>query len=242
MSHFIQVENLSKRFRGLAALNSVSFTVDQGEVLGIIGPNGAGKTTLFNCMAGTLPATSGKVTFSDVDVTGWTDTKLANFGLVRTFQLMRPFGSMTVLENVNVAALVKNKDHKEAEKIAKNVLERVGLDHYSHRRSRDLPTAALKRLELARALALSPTVLLLDEVLAGLVPVERAPVIDLLKKIRDEGTTLLFVEHVMQAVMQLSDKVLVLNHGQRLALGTPSEVSSNSEVIEAYLGDEISNA
>jgi len=155
---------------------------------------------------------------------------------------MRPFGSMSVLENVTVAALVRQKNFKEASAVAANVLVQVGLDHYSYRRSADLPTAALKRLELARALALEPKLLLLDEVLAGLVPAERQPVIELLKQIRDGGTTLLFVEHVMQAVMQLSDRVLVLNHGEKLALGTPAEVSSNPEVVEAYLGDEVIGA
>jgi branched-chain amino acid transport system ATP-binding protein len=242
MTNFLEVNGLSKSFRGLAALHDVTFSVEKGEVLGIIGPNGAGKTTLFNCIAGTLPATSGQVLFNGTDITSWSDTKLANHGLVRTFQLMRPFGTMSVLENVTVAALVKNKDHDRAAEIATDVLERVGLDHYAHRRSRDLPTAALKRLELARALALQPEILLLDEVLAGLVPTERQPVVDLLKQIRDEGTTLLFVEHVMQAVMQLSDRVLVLNHGEKLALGTPSEVSSDPNVVEAYLGDEVADA
>lgn len=242
MSHLLEVTNLSKYFRGLAALNNVSFTVDPGEVLGIIGPNGAGKTTLFNCIAGTLPASAGSVVFEGTDTTSWSDSKLANFGLVRTFQLMRPFGSMSVLENVTVAALVRQKNFKEASAVAANVLVQVGLDHYSYRRSADLPTAALKRLELARALALEPKLLLLDEVLAGLVPAERQPVIELLKQIRDGGTTLLFVEHVMQAVMQLSDRVLVLNHGKKLALGTPAEVSSNPEVVEAYLGDEVIGA
>jgi branched-chain amino acid transport system ATP-binding protein len=242
MSHLLEVTNLSKYFRGLAALNNVSFTVDPGEVLGIIGPNGAGKTTLFNCIAGTLPASAGSVVFEGTDTTSWSDSKLANFGLVRTFQLMRPFGSMSVLENVTVAALVRQKNFKEASAVAANVLVQVGLDHYSYRRSADLPTAALKRLELARALALEPKLLLLDEVLAGLVPAERQPVIELLKQIRDGGTTLLFVEHVMQAVMQLSDRVLVLNHGEKLALGTPAEVSSNPEVVEAYLGDEVIGA
>lgn len=242
MSHLLEVTNLSKYFRGLAALNNVSFTVDPGEVLGIIGPNGAGKTTLFNCIAGTLPASAGSVVFEGTDTTSWSDSKLANFGLVRTFQLMRPFGSMSVLENVTVAALVREKNFKEASAVAANVLVQVGLDHYSYRRSADLPTAALKRLELARALALEPKLLLLDEVLAGLVPAERQPVIELLKQIRDGGTTLLFVEHVMQAVMQLSDRVLVLNHGEKLALGTPAEVSSNPEVVEAYLGDEVIGA
>jgi ABC-type branched-chain amino acid transport systems, ATPase component len=211
-------------------------------VLGIIGPNGAGKTTLFNCMAGMFPPTTGTVHYEGQDVTGWSDARLARAGLVRTFQLMRPFGSMTVLENVAVAAAARGESEKEAEEEGWEILQRVGLAQYATRTSKDLPTAGLKRLELARALALHPRVLMLDEVLAGLVPTERQPVIDLLLSIRDEGATLLFVEHVMAAVMALSDRVLVLNQGEMLAFGTPEEVVANPDVIEAYLGDEVTDA
>ena len=242
MSPIVTVEHIGKSFKGLRALHDVSFTVEPGEVLGIIGPNGAGKTTLFNCMAGLFPPTTGTVHYEGQDVTGWSDARLARAGMVRTFQLMRPFGSMTVLENVAVAAAARGESEREAEEEGWEILQRVGLAQYATRTSKDLPTAGLKRLELARALALHPRVLMLDEVLAGLVPTERQPVIDLLLTIRDEGTTLLFVEHVMAAVMALSDRVLVLNQGETLAFGTPQEVTSNAEVIEAYLGDEVSDA
>jgi len=242
MSPIVSVEHLSKSFGGLRAVHDVTFSVDPGEVLGIIGPNGAGKTTLFNSMAGLFPPTSGTVHYEGQDVTAWSDAQLARAGMVRTFQLMRPFGSMTVLDNVAVAAAARGAKEREAEEQAWEILQQVGLDHYATRTSKDLPTAGLKRLELARAMALKPKVLLLDEVLAGLAPTERQPVIDLLLSIRDRGVTLLFVEHVMQAVMALSDKVLVLNHGEMLAYGTPNEVVNNPEVIEAYLGDEVRNA
>ena len=242
MSPIVTVEHIGKSFKGLRALHDVSFTVEPGEVLGIIGPNGAGKTTLFNCMAGLFPPTTGTVHYEGQDVTGWSDARLARAGMVRTFQLMRPFGSMTVLENVAVAAAARGESEREAEEEGWEILQRVGLAQYATRTSKDLPTAGLKRLELARALALHPRVLMLDEFLAGLVPTERQPVIDLLLTIRDEGTTLLFVEHVMAAVMALSDRVLVLNQGETLAFGTPQEVTSNAEVIEAYLGDEVSDA
>jgi branched-chain amino acid transport system ATP-binding protein len=244
MSPIVTVEHIGKSFKGLRALHDVSFTVEPGEVLGIIGPNGAGKTTLFNCMAGMLfPPSTGTVHYEGQDVTGWSDARLARAGMVRTFQLMRPFGSMTVLENVAVAAAARGESEKEAEEAeAWDIVQRTGLGQYATRTSKDLPTAGLKRLELARALALHPRVLLLDEVLAGLVPTERQPVIDLLLSIRDEGTTLLFVEHVMQAVMALSDRVLVLNQGEMLAFGTPEEVTKNPDVIEAYLGDEVTDA
>ena len=242
MSPVVTVEHIGKSFKGLRALHDVSFTVEPGEVLGIIGPNGAGKTTLFNCMAGMFPPSTGTVHYESQDVTGWSDARLARAGMVRTFQLMRPFGSMTVLENVAVAAAARGESEKEAEEEGWEILQRVGLAQYATRTSKDLPTAGLKRLELARALALHPRVLLLDEVLAGLVPTERQPVIDLLLSIRDEGATLLFVEHVMAAVMALSDRVLVLNQGETLAFGTPEEVVANPEVIEAYLGDEVTDA
>jgi len=242
MSPIVTVEHIGKSFKGLRALHDVSFTVEPGEVLGIIGPNGAGKTTLFNCMAGcSRPARAPCITKGRTSPAGPTPAS-ARAGMVRTFQLMRPFGSMTVLENVAVAAAARGESEKEAEEEGWEILQRVGLSQYATRTSKDLPTAGLKRLELARALALHPRVLMLDEVLAGLVPTERQPVIDLLLSIRDEGATLLFVEHVMAAVMALSDRVLVLNQGEMLAFGTPEEVVANPDVIEAYLGDEVTDA
>ena len=234
----LEVRGISKSFRGLRALTDVTFTVEQGSILGIIGPNGAGKTTLFSTIAGGLKPDAGSVTFDGTDVTGWPDSRIARSGFVRTFQLMRPFASMSVLDNVAVAASTHTRRRSAALEEAAGVIERVGLGRYRDVTSASLPTAALKRLELARALALRPRLLLLDEVLAGLVPAEREPVIALLTELREEGITMLFVEHVMAAVMRLSDEVLVLNQGQVLAAGAPREVTRDQRVIDAYLGEE----
>ncbi len=234
----LQIKGLSKSFAGLKALDGVTASVESHEVLGIIGPNGAGKTTLFSCIAGQITPTTGRVVFDGQDITGWPAWKVARAGLVRTFQLMRPFESMTVLDNVAAATHSRHRSRRVARDNAAEVIERVGLSDYRDRMSGTLPTAGLKRLELARALALTPQVLMLDEVLAGLVPTERKPLIDLLGTLRGEGVTLLFIEHIMPAVMTLSDRVLVLHEGKPLAEGTPHEVTSNPRVVQAYLGEE----
>jgi ABC-type branched-subunit amino acid transport system ATPase component len=239
----LEVANVSKSFRGLRAVDDVSFTVEEGSILGIIGPNGAGKTTLFNCVAGALSPDTGTVHLGGTDVTGAAPHKVSRAGMARTFQLMKPFGSMSVLENVAVAGMAHGVQRKAATDAAADVVERVGLSRWRDARSDGLPTAGLKRLELARALASRPRVLLLDEVLAGLLPAERAPVMDLLEALRTEdGVTLVFVEHIMAAVMRLSDSVLVLEQGRVLTAGSPQEVTSDPRVIEAYLGEEPTGA
>ncbi|WP_203596260.1 ABC transporter ATP-binding protein [Actinomadura bangladeshensis] len=239
----LNVSGVGKDFRGLRALSDVGFAVERGEILGIIGPNGAGKTTLFNVICGALAPDGGRVVFGGRDVTGASPDRIARAGMVRTFQLMRPFGSMTVLENVGLAAQHRRASPARLRKRSLDVVERVGLGDWAHRNATELPTAGLKRLELARALAMRPAVLLLDEVLAGLVPSEREPVLDLLTALREEdGTTLLFIEHIMAAVMRLSDRVLVLDQGRVLATGSAEEVTSDPRVIEAYLGEEPADA
>jgi branched-chain amino acid transport system ATP-binding protein len=234
----LEVEQLTKSFAGLTAVNQVDVSVGEREFLGIIGPNGAGKTTLFSLLSGQLPPTRGRVVFDGKDITGWSPHRIASTGLVRTFQLMRPFESMTVLDNVAIAAHHLHRSRKAARRHALEVIDRVQLDRYVHAPSGSLPTAGLKRLELARALALQPRLLLLDEVLAGLVPAERAPIIELLREIHGGGVTVMFVEHIMAAVMALSERLLVMAEGRELALGDPQKVVSDPRVIEAYLGEE----
>ncbi len=239
----LEVAHVTKSFRGLTAVDDVSFTVEEGSILGIIGPNGAGKTTLFNVVAGAIAPDEGTVHLGGRDVTRLAPHRVSRAGMARTFQLMRPFGSVSVLENVAVAAMAAGTSRHDANRVAADVVERVGIAQWRDVQSSSLPTAGLKRLELARALAGKPRVLLLDEVLAGLVPSERTPVMELLEHLRsEEGVTLVFVEHIMAAVMRLSDSVLVLDQGRVLTSGSPHEVTKDPRVIEAYLGEEPTDA
>ncbi|HSI93823.1 MAG TPA: ABC transporter ATP-binding protein [Jiangellaceae bacterium] len=235
----LSATGITKSFAGLHALTDVDVTVPRGHITAIIGPNGAGKTTLFNVIAGAMPPNSGRVVFDGTDITGWPAHRVAGVGLARTFQLMKPFESLSVRDNVLVAAFQRAGRRDEAIAAADSIVERVGLGRWSGQLAGELPTAGRKRLELARALALQPKLLLLDEVLAGLVPAERAPVIELLREIRATGVTMLLVEHVMAAVMALSDEIVVLHHGMVLAKGTPDQVTRDERVIEAYLGEEL---
>ncbi|OZE79999.1 ABC transporter ATP-binding protein [Rhodococcus sp. 15-649-1-2] len=234
----LSIEGLSKSFSGIHAVRDVTLDVPEHEFLGIIGPNGAGKTTLFSLLSGEQPPTEGRVIFDGTDITGWPANKIARSGLVRTFQLMRPFESMSVLENVTVAALSKRRSRKDARKHALEVLDRVQLSDHVGGKVSAMSTAGLKRLELARALAMEPRVVLLDEVLAGLVPAERAPMIELLRTLHSEGQTVLFVEHIMAAVMALSERLVVMHEGAVLTSGDPRAVVEDSRVVEAYLGEE----
>jgi branched-chain amino acid transport system ATP-binding protein len=233
----LQVEGVSHSFAGLQALSDVSLSVDAG-IAGLIGPNGAGKTTLFNVIAGTLVPDSGRVVFAGRDVTGLPAHRVARLGIARTFQLMRPFARMTVLENVAVAAHARHRRRAEARAAARDMISRVGLDPWVDAPAGELSTAGRKRLELARALTLEPRLVLLDEVLAGLVPAEREPVLALLRELRDAGLAMVLVEHVMAAVMALCDQIFVLHHGTLLASGPPDAIVSDRGVVEAYLGEE----
>jgi branched-chain amino acid transport system ATP-binding protein len=234
----LQIDGLTKSFSGLTAVNDISLEVTEREFLGIVGPNGAGKTTLFSLLSGQIRSSAGRIVFEGTDITGWTADRIAAAGLVRTFQLMRPFESMSVLDNVAIASHRRHRSRSAARRHALEVIERVQLEKYVHSASGNLPTAGLKRLELARALALEPRLILLDEVLAGLVPAERAPMIDLLRTLHSDGLTVMFVEHIMAAVLALSQRLLVMHEGAQLALGDPRAVVEDPIVVEAYLGED----
>ncbi len=238
MSALLEVCGISKRFGGLQAVADVTFSLQQGEILGLIGPNGAGKTTLFNLVNGVYKADSGTITFCGQDVTGWSPDQIVHVGLARTHQIVRPLNGMTVLENVTVGACFgrEYQSVRAARATALEVLERVGLASRAHSNARALTLAGKKRLEVARALAARPKLLLLDEVLAGLNPTEIAQMIELIRKIRDGGISVFMIEHVMQAIMNLSDRIVVLNLGHKIAEAPPAEVVRNTDVVEAYLG------
>jgi branched-chain amino acid transport system ATP-binding protein len=239
MTPLLEVHNVNKRFGGLLAVSNVSFRLDRGEILGLIGPNGAGKTTLFNVVNGVHKCDGGSITFDGQDITGLSPDKVVHLGLARTHQIVQPLNNMSVLENVTVGACFGRErlGLNAARAVAREVLEQVGMWGRANTLARSLTIAGKKRLEVARALAANPKLLLLDEVLAGLNPTEIAQMIELVRSIRGRGVSVLMIEHVMQAVMNLSDRIVVLNFGQKLAEGRPEEVANDPQVIHAYLGD-----
>jgi len=242
MAALLDVRSVSKRFGGLQALSRVAFTVDAGEIVGLIGPNGAGKTTLFNVVTGVYPPDDGRVVFRGEDVTGAAPHRLCKLGAARTFQVSKPFATLTVLQTVRIGALNRIPDMAGATVKALEVLELMGLAGKRDEPGRTLTVMERKRLEMARALATQPSLLLLDEVAAGLRPNEIQDMIALVRSIAAGGVSVLIIEHVLEAVMRLSARIVVLNHGEVIAEGRPAELANDARVIDAYLGEAYSLA
>ncbi len=238
----LRVEGLYKAFGGLRVLEGIDFQVAEDEIVGLIGPNGAGKTTLYNVITGYYKPDAGHVLLDDEDITGLSPAQVCRLGLCRTFQIVKPFGNLSVEKNVAIGSLVRTRSVKEAHRAAMEEILFLGLEHLKDVPSRSLTLSDRKRLELARALATKPRFLLLDEVMCGLNPTEVKGMLDLIRRIHDRGIGIVVIEHIMTAVMSLSDRVVVLSQGKVIKDGTPQEVSCDPEVIKAYLGEGYQHA
>jgi branched-chain amino acid transport system ATP-binding protein len=236
----LQVQHLSKRFSGLQALHEISFQIPKGSIVGLIGPNGAGKTTLFNVITGLLPPEGGRIVFRGKDITGLKAYEVCREGISRTFQIARPFTNLSVLENVRLGAFNRCPDRYAATRKAIETCEFAGLLDKADRLCKFLTLQDQKKLELARALATEPELILLDEVMNGLNPSEIGEMVMLIRRIRDKGVTVFVIEHIMKAIMSFSDQVIVISFGELIAQGPPEAIVSNPNVIEAYLGEEFS--
>lgn len=234
---FLAMDRVTKNFGGLTAVNDVSFEVEKGEIMGLIGPNGAGKTTLFNVINGFYSPTGGDVLFKGEKISGLKPHKLCKRGIARTFQVVKPLQRLSVLDNVIASAFVRAHTKQRAEEIALETLRFTHLENDRDVISKGLPLGKRKRLEIARALATRPEMLLLDESFAGLNPSELNESIEIIKRIKAKGITVLIIEHHMKVIMSISDRIVVLNYGEKIAEGTPGEIGSNNDVIEAYLGE-----
>jgi branched-chain amino acid transport system ATP-binding protein len=233
----LEVSGVTKRFAGLTANDDVSFSVAEGEIVSIIGPNGAGKSTLFNCVTGFQRPSAGRIRYRGRDITGLKPDRVCRMGIARTFQIVQVIGDMTVLENVMTGAFLRHPRRRDAARRAEEIIAFTGLGSRSDALGSALTIADKKRLEVSMALATEPRLLMLDESMAGLTPVELREIIGLIREVRKRGVTLVIVEHVMEAVMQLSDRVIVLNSGRKIVEGTPREVVVNPLVVQAYLGE-----
>lgn len=231
------IDHVSKFFGGLAANSDVSFSMEEGTILGLIGPNGAGKTTLFNCITGYYPPSKGEIWFDGRRMNGLQPDRVCKLGMARTWQKVRPLAKMTVLDNVMVGALARTNSLRTAREAARAQLDVVRLAHKADMLAGGLPIGERKRLEVARVLATGPKLLLLDEVMGGLNPAESEEIIQLILDIRKRGLTQMVIEHDMKAIMRISDRIVVLNSGEKLAEGTPEEIVANQDVVDAYLGE-----
>ncbi len=232
----LTVENLSKSFGGINANKDISFDVEEGSILGVIGPNGAGKSTLFDLITGFTKADTGKVKFFDKDIFGISPDKISNLGVGRTFQKLKPFADQTLLENVMIGAFVKEKDIKRARDRALEIIDFVDLIEKRHHFAKELSTGQRKRLEMARAMAIDPKLLLMDEVTGGVDQKTIPGLVELVKKLKKTGVTIITIEHNINIIMEISDNVLALDQGKRIAFGEPKEIQNNKQVIDAYLG------
>lgn len=234
----LELANVTKRFGGLTAVDSLSCKVHQGEIVGLIGPNGAGKTTAFDIVSGFMPSDEGEVFFEGQPISDLRPDQICHLGICRTFQVVKPFGKSSVLDNVLIGALARLKSIPRARKLAQEKLEQVGMESLLNSVANELTIGNRKRLEVARALATQPQMLLLDEPMGGLTPVEVDELMKLLRKIVATGITVFLIEHNMKAIMNLSNRIVVLHHGKKIAEGTPQETATDPQVVQAYLGEE----
>ncbi len=242
MSALLEVRHVTRSFQTTLAVSDVSFSVQQGELLGLMGPNGAGKSTLFNLIAGVLPPSAGEIVYGGKSVTGWKAHDMARVGVARTFQIPKPYRQLTVIENVMLSAFLREKSVAGARKLAEATLHDVGLDDYAGSPASSLTVGLLKRLEVARALAMRPTLVLFDEIMAGLTPTEVGAMTKFVAELPSRGITVIWVEHVLYAIMKTATRMIVINRGKQIAEGTPAMMARDPAVVKAYLGEEMNLA